>query len=138
MWHATQLTLHGSVILLAGLLCGAPLGSAVARGKSEDTVRAWRVAHSSLVMGGILLLAVAGIFQHLTLGAWASALLVWAFVAASYVFAVVLPFGAYYGYRGLKYQPPLANRIMYVGNMAEAIGLLIGTVVLLAGAHAAL
>jgi len=48
MWHAKQLIFHGGVILLAGLLCGAPLGSAVVRRKSEETVRAWRVAHSSL------------------------------------------------------------------------------------------
>jgi hypothetical protein len=24
MWHASQLALHGSVVLLVGLLCGAP------------------------------------------------------------------------------------------------------------------
>ena len=138
MWHASQLALHGSVILLVGLLCGAPLGSAVARGRSEDTIRAWRVAHSSLVMGGILLLAVAGIFEKLTLAAWASGLLAWALVTSSYVFAVVLPFGARYGHRGLKYQAPLANRLMYLGNTLGALGLLVGTVVLVVGAYAAL
>jgi hypothetical protein len=45
--YTTQLIFHGAVILLVGLLCGAPLGSAVVRGKPEETVRAWRVAHSN-------------------------------------------------------------------------------------------
>ena len=101
MWHTKQLIFHGGVILLVGLLCGAPLGSAVVRGKPEATIRAWRVAHSSLVMGGILLLALAGILGQLQLSAWALALLVWAFVASSYGFAIVLPLGAHYGHRGL-------------------------------------
>lgn len=70
MGYTKQLILHGGVILLVGLLCGAPLGSAVVRGKPEETIRAWRVAHSSLVMGGILLLALAGIVAQLhTIGA---------------------------------------------------------------------
>ena len=138
MWHTKQLILHGGMILLAGLLCGAPLGSAVVRGKPEETIRAWRVAHSSLVMGGILLLAVAGIVAQLQLSAWALGLMVWAFVASSYGFAVVLPLGAHYGHRGLTSDPPLLNRVIYFGNTIGAMGLLVGTIVLLWGAYAAL
>src|SRR5207248_1591905 len=65
MWFTKQLVLHGGIVLLIGLLCGAPLGSAVVRGKGEEAVRAWRVAHTSLVTGGILLLAVAAIAADL-------------------------------------------------------------------------
>lgn len=138
MWHAKQLVLHGGVILLLGLLCGAPLGSAIVRKKAEETVRAWRVAHSSLVIGGVLLLALAGILSHLQLGAFALGLLVWVVVASSYAFAVVLPLAALYGLRGLTSAPPLLNRVLYYGNMVGAGGLLLGTVVLLWGAYAAL
>ena len=138
MWHTKQLIFHGGVILLVGLLCGAPLGSAVVRGKPEATIRAWRVAHSSLVMGGILLLALAGILGQLKLSAWALALLVWAFVASSYGFAIVLPLGAHYGHRGLAFQPPPLNRALFLGNTIGAVGLIVGTVVLLWGAYAAL
>jgi len=138
MWHANQLIFHGSVILLAGLLCGAPLGSAVVRRKSEETVRAWRVAHSSLVMGGVLLLALGSVISHLHLDAFAQALLVWAFVASSYVFAVVLPTAAYCGHRGLRSTPPLMNRVLYFGNIVGAGGMLVGTIVLLWGSYAAL
>ena len=138
MWHAKQLIIHGAIILLVGLLCGAPLGSAAVRGKPEEIVRGWRVAHSSLVMGGILLLALAGAVSHLQLGTFALTFLVWAFVASSYCFAVVLPFAAHYGYRGLSWKPPILNRILYVGNVAGAAGLTVGTVVLVWGAYAAL
>lgn len=137
MWHAKQLILHGTVVLLIGFLCGAPLGSASARGK-EEIARAWRVAHSSLIAGGVLLLALAGVISHLTLSPWALASLVWSFVASSYVFAVVLPVAARYGHRGLTSAPPFLNRLIYMGNMAGASGLLLGVVVLLWGAYAAL
>lgn len=135
---ANALTFHGAVILFIGLLCGAPLGSAAVRGKSEEKVRAWRVAHSSLIMGGILLLAIAGIAAQVRLSAFASSVLVWALVASSYGFAVVLPLAAHYGHRGLSFAPPLLNRAIYCGNLAGAGGLLVGTALLLWGAYRAL
>ena len=137
MWHSNQLIFHGAVILLVGFLCGAPLGSAAVRGK-EEAVRAWRVAHSSLIMGGVLLLALAGAVSHLKLSPFALTLLVWAFVVSSYVFAVVLPLAAHYGHRGLTSAPPFLNRILYLGNMVGAGGLLLGAIVFLWGAYGAL
>jgi hypothetical protein len=138
MWYTKQLILHGAVVLFVGLLCGAPLGSAVVRAKSEETVRGWRVAHSSLVMGGILLLAVAGIADRLRLDAFGQHLLVWSLVIASYGFAVVLPLAAHYGHRGLAPAKPALNQAIYVGNIIGAAGLTVGTVVLVWGAYAAL
>ena len=138
MWHAKQLVLHGGIIVLIGLLCGAPLGSAVVRKRGEEAIRAWRVAHTSLVMGGIFLLAVAGIVADLKLSASALNVLVWTLVAASYAFAVVLPTGARYQHRGLAPSPPFLNQALYGGNIAGAAGLLIGTASLVWGAYAAL
>ena len=138
MWYTQQLILHGAIVLLVGLLCGAPLGSAVVQAKSEERIRGWRVAHSSLVMGGILLLAVAGIADHLRLGAFARHLLVWPLVVSSYGFAVVLPLAAHYGHRGLTPAGPFLNRAIYVGNMIGAARLIIGTIVLLWGAYGSL
>src|SRR5687767_6500851 len=138
MWYTKQLIFHGAVVLLIGLLCGAPLGSAVVRAKSEEAIRGWRVAHSSLVMGGILLLAVAGIAERLRLDAFAQHLLVWPLVISSYGFAVVLPLAAHYGHRGLTPARPFLNRAIYVGNMIGAARLIIGTIVLLWGAYGSL
>ena len=138
MWHTKQLIFHGSVILLVGLLCGAPFGRAIVRGMSEATVRAWRVAHVGLAIGGVLLLALAIVVPQLQLGASALAFLVWSFIASGYGFTVALPLGANYGHRGLTAAPPFLNRVVYFGNMVGVVGSLIGTAVLLWGAYAAL
>jgi hypothetical protein len=138
VWHTKQLILHGSIVLLVGFLSGAGLGSAVVRGKSEATMRAWRVAHSGIVMGGVLLLALGPVVPHLRLGASALALLVWSFVVSAYAFAVVLPVGAHYGYRGLSPAPPFLNRVVYAGNMIGAAGSLVAALLLVWGAYAAL
>src|SRR4051812_424474 len=52
MWQTKQLLFHGAVVLLIGFACGAPMGRSIVRGRPEAVVRAWRVAHSSLVAGG--------------------------------------------------------------------------------------
>src|SRR3970282_230745 len=75
MWHTKQLIFHGAVVLLVGLLCGAPMGRSIVRGRPESVVRAWRVAHTSLVLGGVLLLALGGIVTYLALSPPALALL---------------------------------------------------------------
>jgi hypothetical protein len=138
MWQTKQLILHGGVILLLGLLSGVPFGRAIVHVKSEAAVRAWRVAHSGLSMGGVLLLALALVVPQLQLGASALALLVWAFVASGYAFAVALPLGAHYGHRGLTCAPPFLNRVVYFANMIGVVGSLVGTLTLLWGAYAAL
>ena len=46
-----HLLLHALIVLLVGLICGAPMGRAITRNHGEDKVRAWRVAHSGLSMG---------------------------------------------------------------------------------------
>jgi hypothetical protein len=137
MWQK-HLILHGAVILLIGFACGTPMGRSIVRRKSEDTVRAWRVAHSSLVMGGILLLALAGVVEHLRLGNWALVLLAVSFIGSSYAFAISLPLGAHYGFRGLTSAPPLLNRVVYSGNLLGSIGFFIGALLLVWGAYAGL
>src|SRR5688572_21817494 len=62
----------------------------------------------------------------------------WKRGGSSYGFALVLPLGAHYGQRGLTAAPPFMNRVAYAGNIVGAGGLLVGTLVLLWGAYAAL
>ena len=138
MWQAKQLVLHGAVILLIGFACGAPMGRSIVRGRPEATVRAWRVAHSSLVAGGVMLLAIAGAVTYLQLSGWALSLLVVSFIGSGYAFAVALPLGAHYGCRGLTAEPPLLNRIVYTGNILGVVGFFIGALVLVWGACAGL
>src|SRR5262249_61838972 len=116
MWHTKQLILHGGIILLVGLLSGAPFGRAIARGKSEATVSAWRVAHTGNTMGGVLLFSLASIVPQLQLDASTLTLLVWAFVASGYGFAIALPLGALYGHRGLTFVHPFLNQAVVFGS----------------------
>ncbi len=84
MSQAKYLLLHGGIILLAGLLCGIPLGRAIVRGSPDGSIRAWRVAHSGLSMGAVLLVAVAGVVSLVELSPMWNWVLVWSFVASGY------------------------------------------------------
>jgi|SRR5688500_1570039 len=138
MPQANYLLLNGAIVLLVGLLCGIPLGRAILKGASDGSIRAWRVAHSGLSMGAVLLLALATAISLVELGPMGSWALVWSFVVSGYGFAIALPLGAHFGHRGLTADPPALNRLVYLGNMAGVIGSLLGTVLLVLGACAAL
>ena len=135
---AKLLTFHGSVILLLGLLCGWPYARALIRAKSEIGTNAWRVAHLSLPIAAILLFALVAVVPLLQLSATAAAWMVWSFIASGYAFAIALVLGAYYGFRGLSSKPPLLNRVVYLGNMVGAVLSLLGSILLVWGAYAAL
>lgn len=122
--------LHGGIILLAGLLCGWPMGSAINNDRGDAVVRSWRVAHAGLAMGGILLLALANLLPDLS-----SAQLAWwcasSFIVSGYGFVFALPLGAFAGQRGLTWAGGTVNRLVYFGNVTGAIFSLVGTLVLI-------
>ena len=60
---ARHLAFHGAVVLLVGLLCGAPYARAVNRNAAADVVHSWRVAHASLPIGAMLMFAVAALLS---------------------------------------------------------------------------
>ena len=132
-----QFLLHGAIVLLVGLLCGAPMGSAIARNKPEPIVRGWRVAHSSLVAGGILLLAIAGVVSRLALPPSALIVLVVSFVVGSYAFCISLPLGAHIGVRGITRDGSLLGALVYATNILGVVALLLGGILLVWGAIAA-
>ena len=132
------LLFHGAIVVTLGLLSGAPMGRAIVKKKGEDTVRAWRVAHSGLVMAGLMMLVIAVIIPYLKVGQLATWVLVWSYIISGYGFAVALPIGAWRGHRGLTSKPPGINRVVYGGNMIGALGSLIGTLILIYGAFKAL
>ena len=55
--YCALLLVSGSLVLLIGLLAGYPYGKAITRQALEPVVRAWRLAHSSLAIGGTTSLA---------------------------------------------------------------------------------
>ena len=80
-----RILLHGVIVLFMALLSGMPYGLAITRGWGAEAVRAWRLTHLSLLVGAILLIAIAGVSHLLALNARAASALVWSFAGSVYV-----------------------------------------------------
>jgi len=127
------LLLNGSVVLLAGLLSGIPMGLAIIREEGDQRVRAWRVAHSTLITDGLMMIVVGHVVPALSLGEGTSELLMWALVPSGYGFVLALTIGAWKGRRGLTPKPFGINTILYGGHIVGASGSLIGIAILIFG-----
>ena len=128
---ARYLMFHAVIILLSGLLAGIPYGRAILKKSNERLIDAWRVAHSALPMGAILLLVISVSFSGLNVAIslkWAISIL---FIISGYGFMVALLLGPVVGHRGLSSRGPLAAKLVYSGNVLGAITSLFGTVALL-------
>jgi hypothetical protein len=133
-----QILLHGLVVLLVGLLCGVPYGRAITHDWGEEAVRAWRVAHFGLVVGGIWLMVVASVSNLLVLTTRTSALLVYSAVTSAYGFTVALVVAAIAGVRGLELAGPALNIIAFLANSVAAVASLVSVGVMLFGTLVAL
>lgn len=125
------LFLNGSILILAGLLTGFPLRSAILR-KGENA-NAWRVAHSVLVMDGLFMLVAGVILPHLLLEDRAVLVLVWSLSAAGYGFLVAFTVGAWKGLRGLTVKPYGLNTLLFAAHSVGAAGSLAGVLIMVYG-----
>jgi hypothetical protein len=132
------LLLHGAIVLVVGLLAGFPFLAAIVAGWGGETQRPWRVAHTVLVIDGMMLLLAGLVLPHAALGATASAVATWALVASAYGFVFALVGGAITGIRGLTPRPWGLNTVLYLGHAIGAAGSLVGTVLLAYGLATAL
>ena len=128
---ARQLVLHGAVVLLFGLLFGAPYARAIKRNAPAQIVHSWRVAHQSLPIGAALMFAVAGVLDSLQVGAGVKWALAGFLIVSSYAFCVSTPLAAVTGNRGLGSGSKGLARLVYIGNMVGAATSLIAAVLLL-------
>ncbi|TMA55532.1 MAG: hypothetical protein E6J75_11720, partial [Deltaproteobacteria bacterium] len=108
-----RLTFHGAVVTLVGLLAGIPYAM-VATGRVVGSERAWRFAHVGNILGGIFLLAVAGVADRLDLVPARRTLLVWSLVLSAYADAAGIVMAAIFNVRGLIPGGSLANTLVYV------------------------
>ncbi len=134
IWLQRQLLLHGSIVLLVGLLSGAGFAEAITGAQGEHAERAWRVAHTGLSLGGALFIAIAMALPTLVLSERVVSLLTWSLVASGYGFAVALPFGAAIGMRGLEPVGPASNLVVFIGNTIGSFGSLVGVLLFAWGA----
>jgi hypothetical protein len=128
---ARHLLLHAVIIYLIGLLAGIPYGTAINRGDSEERIRAWRLAHGSLLIGATTMIAIAAVLSHLNVGPLTRWSIAGSLIASGYGFAVALPVAAWVGKRGLTASGPLSNRVVFAGNSLGAWASFLAAVVLL-------
>ena len=133
-----HLIFHGTVVLVYALLCGAPCGRAINRGATTRTIEAWRLAHSSLTIGAILMLVVALALPLLAITAPVRWFIALSFIVSSYAFCVSLTLGPILGHRGLSSDGQGATKLVYFGNIVGAGGALFGAVGLLYGSFVSL
>ena len=135
---AHHLMFHGSIVLLYGLLCGAPYARAINRDAPAHVVHSWRVAHASLPMGATLMLAAAALLPVLPDIAalqWTIAL---ALIVSSYAFVVALTLAPIVGHRGLSSQGPVAAKLVFAGNFIGASTSIVAAVALVLASYLAL
>ncbi len=135
---AHHLMFHGSIVLLYGLLCGAPYARAINRSAPAHVVHSWRVAHASLPMGATLMLVVAvllPVLPDIAALQWTIAL---ALIVSSYAFVVALTLAPVLGHRGLSSQGPVAAKLVFVGNLIGAWASMVAAVALVWASYLAL
>lgn len=128
---ARHLVFHGALLLLYGLCLGAPYARAIHRGAPAEVVHAWRVAHASLPMGAIWMLAVAAVLPGLAVGPALGWWLVGALVVSAYAFAASTTVAALSGQRGLDRSSSRGwGRVAHAAHMLVAASSLLAAVLL--------
>jgi len=129
-----RLLIHGSIVLLIGLLCGFPFWNAIIRGRQETAIRPWRVAHATLIPCGLVMLAVGIINPYLTLSDGLRSFMVWVLVASGYGFVFALVAGAGTGRRALTPRPlNIINILLFIGHLIGAVGSISGLSIVVYG-----
>src|SRR5262245_33893289 len=114
---AATITFNGLLVLLLGLLAGAPYGAALVNGWGDEAVRAWKLAPVEGVPTGLMLLALAGCAHWLALGATGERVVMWGAVLAAWGNVIGAVLGALTGQRGLAPQGPAANWLVFIAFM---------------------
>lgn len=127
---ARHLAFHGAVVLLIGLLCGGPYARAINQGAPAHIVHAWRVAHASLPIGAVLMLAVSAVLSSFAAAPTVKWLITVSLAVSSYAFCLSLPLAAIVGHRGLSSEGPTSAKLVYAGNMVGAGASLVAAVAL--------
>ena len=124
------LALHGSIILLSGLVAGFFFARAIARSSGEV---AWRVVHAGGCAAGTMLLAIAVPLQWVSLPGHVADLLFWSLLTGTYLLVVGMFVAAIWKTRGIPGGGQFANRVVRVLYAAGAVLSLVGCVLLVVG-----
>ena len=128
-----SLLIHGSIVLLLGLLSGIPFWIAIIKGRDDTAIRPWRVAHATLISCGLVMIAVSLISPRPVLSESLRSLLQWLFIISGYGFVFALVIGAATGYRALTPTPAGFNTLLFIGHLIGVVGALLGICLVLYG-----
>ena len=124
------LALHGSIILLSGLVGGLFFARAIAKRSGEV---AWRVVHAGGCAGGTMLLAIAIPVQWVVLSESLVLGMIWSFLLGTYLLVTGMFVAAIWNTRGIPGGGSPLNRLV---NGLYALGTVLtlaGCVVLVVG-----
>ena len=133
-----QLVFHGAIVLLVALLFGFPFGAALRAGWGDESIRAWRVAHSGAAAIGVTLIATGAALRQLVLGHREEFWLVWSLVASAYAFTLSVLLRGVAGMGGFYPTGPPLSWVVFACNLVGVLGSLIGIALTVRGAFAAL
>jgi hypothetical protein len=110
-----QLALHGSIVLLIGLLAGIGFSyAATTAAVGSDLYKNWHFAHMEGLLNGIVVLAVAGAWPVISRGGRAVALGKWLLILGAYANAIGPWITALFiGHRVIQPHTPLENLVVY-------------------------
>lgn len=117
---ARHLIFHGTVVLLFGLLLGAPYARAINRAAPAHVVNSWRIAHQSLPIGAVLMLSVAALLPHFAVAPAVAWLIAGALIVSSYLFCISMPLAAITGHRGLTRGANWKQDVVLYANVGGA------------------
>jgi len=126
---AKHLLFHSSIVLLIGLLCGAPYARAIKQEQPSHIVHSWRVAHASLPIGALLMIALAAVLPQFSVAIGVKWGLAISLIVSGYAFCFALPLGALLGHRGLSSRGPFGAKLVYLGNVTGAWFSLVAAVI---------
>lgn len=135
---SSHLFLHGSIVLLFGLLLGVPYARAVKSAAADQVVNSWRVAHLSLPLGATLMFAVAALLPQFSIPVTVSWAVAVALIVSAYSFCISTPLAAVTRDRGLASGATGLARLVYLGNVVGAASSLVAALGLVYAAFVAL
>jgi len=135
---ARYLVFHGAIVLLFGLMLGAPYARAIKRNAAIHIVNAWRVAHLSLPIGAILMFSIAALLPALSVAMqiqWGISI---ALIVSAYGFCLSTSLAAMTGERGLSSGGKGIGKLVYFGNLIGAVFSIMAAGILLYAAFVSL
>jgi hypothetical protein len=127
------LVAHGVIVIVLGLLAGFPFAFVITGGLQGD-LRAWRMAHMEGVLNGLMMIALGAAGGLVALGP-AEGRWLWAgLLVAGYGNIIASVIGATYGVRGLAFEPPVSNIVVFLLFTAAIVGVFVSLWLACAGA----